>query len=407
MEFFSVQFLVFVLAVWAAMTLAQQAWLRAVVLIASGAYFFNTFVNDLDQWLWCSVFLANGYVLYLIARHVKRAMPFRLLFLAATAAHLSIYLLLSKQAFFEVRLGNPALLSHFVNFVGVSYFLLKQYHICFDIRNDRLDRVGPLEYLAFMLAFHTLLAGPIMRLQDFRRQLNAPPADQSAPAIARNLSRIATGFVKKYVFAAILLESVSSQRDGWGIMGRTTDLNAFWDDPHNFIVAFHVFALYEFLDFSGYCDIVIGIGRMIGVVPPENFRRPYLARNMIDFWTRWHITLAEWVRDYVFRPMTLRLGRLTAGRFIDLLAFFAYTFAFLLVGLWHEISWAFMLWGLSQGVAMGVARLYDALLRKALSRKGYKRYQNNIAIRVVMTMLTVEYFILSVGFVVLGLWGLL
>jgi D-alanyl-lipoteichoic acid acyltransferase DltB (MBOAT superfamily) len=157
--------------------------------------------------------------------------------------------------------------------------------------------------------------------------------------------------------------------------------------------------LWLYLDFSAYSDIAVGIGRLIGVPAPENFNRPYLARNMIEFWERWHISLSQFIRRNVFIPIQMTLMRRSEGEHPLLISSFAFTVAFLLCGLWHSIGWVWLAWGLFQAAGLIVCSLSRHVLIKRLGRKGYNRYLANPWIRLVAIAVTFEFAALAVAIV--------
>lgn len=401
MEILSFEFLGLVLAVWAARLLLPGALVRQVVLLAASLWFLLAYLraHHPEEWVWQSglmaAFVASGYVGYLFARYAHRtgqgAGGHRLWL----AAHLGYYLLLTKPALFTLALSQ-GFLSHFVFLIGVSYILLRQLHVSLDARGGVIDEVRPLAYVTYLLSFHTLLAGPITRYRAFSTEVtDGAPAREALPMLAA-MNRIATGLVKKFVVAAVLYDALTDGRGGTALAAEHPDT----------LLAFHIFAIYEYLDFSGYMDIMVGVGALIGVRVPENFNRPYLARNLVDFWGRWHITLAHWIRDYVFNPLSVRLGRVMPTHIV-LVGLICYTAAFALVGLWHGISPGFFLWGLSQGIGLGAVKAYETWLRRRLGRQGYKRYMDQPVVRWVARVLTIEYFIVTVGLVLLDLSGAL
>jgi D-alanyl-lipoteichoic acid acyltransferase DltB (MBOAT superfamily) len=146
-----------------------------------------------------------------------------------------------------------------------------------------------------------------------------------------------------------------------------------------------------YLDFSGYMDIVVGVGKLLGWRIPENFDWPLLSRNIVVFWTKWHITLSEWVRDYVFNPINLALQRgPMRGRALSA-GILSYLVAMITVGLWHRANVQFLLYGLLQGLAIAAFKIYEQRLKKRLGREGTKRYQASVPIRAVSTFLTFQY----------------
>ena len=130
---------------------------------------------------------------------------------------------------------------------------------------------------------------------------------------------------------------------------------------------------------------------MIGVATPENFNRPYLARNVIDFWERWHISLSQFIRRNVFIPIQLALMRRWDGRSPMLAAGLAFTISFLLCGLWHNINLRWVAWGLYQAAGLFVCSVYKQFLLKKLGRKGLNRYLANRWIHALGVVLTFEF----------------
>lgn len=120
------------------------------------------------------------------------------------------------------------------------------------------------------------------------------------------------------------------------------------------------FTLQIFFDFSGYTDMAIGVGKMLGFNLPENFNYPYISRSITDFWRRWHISLSMWLRDYLFMPMSLGMRRIGKTG-----AFLAMFITFAVCGIWHGPGWNFLIWGSIQGLFLGIELLF---LAKILAR---------------------------------------
>lgn len=399
MEILSLSFALLVVGVWATRVLVQNALARQLVLLGASAYFLVEYLKGLhpanygQPLVALLVFVASGYLGYFLARRERERATRSLPFYAWLTVHFLFYLFFTKPGLFTPIVGQ-GLSERIIFVVGISYVFLRQLHVCFDVRNGLIREVPFIGYLVFLLSFHTLLAGPITRYKEFASEVVAGRPSLTVSEIVDALNRIATGCVKKFVVATVLYNALTVGH-GSSALAKT--------EP-NLWLAFHIFALYEYLDFSGYMDIMIGVGALMGVRIPENFNRPYLARNMIDFWSRWHITLANWIRDYVFNPMSVRLGR-KFPRSILAVGVFCYVFAFSIVGLWHGIALGFFLWGLSQGLGLAAVKVYEQWLRKRLGRKGFKKYLQNRSIRWCAGILTVEYFVATVGLVLLDLSG--
>jgi D-alanyl-lipoteichoic acid acyltransferase DltB (MBOAT superfamily) len=135
-------------------------------------------------------------------------------------------------------------------------------------------------------------------------------------------------------------------------------------------VLLYAYSLQIFFDFSGYTDIAIGLGRLVGIALPENFNAPYLKPNLTQFWNNWHMTLTQWFRAYYFNPLTrsLRSSVRTGGRKLSaaVIIFVTQLTTFVLIGLWHGITWNFVLWGAWHGLGLFVQNRYSEWARPHL-----------------------------------------
>ncbi len=194
-----------------------------------------------------------------------------------------------------------------------------------------------LAYLAGALFFPSITAGPIPRMGKLLNQLTAPFLLTTEDG-AQALLLIGTGLVKKLLVADFLANN---------LVDRIFDTPALYSSSE-ILLGIYGYALQLFFDFSGYTDIARGAAKLLGIELPENFRRPYLAVNIAEFWRRWHITFSEWLRDYLFDFFPKRRKRpiLSYG--------YAFLLTFMLGGLWHGLSWNFLIWGTLHGLALGV-----------------------------------------------------
>jgi D-alanyl-lipoteichoic acid acyltransferase DltB (MBOAT superfamily) len=182
-----------------------------------------------------------------------------------------------------------------------------------------------------------MTAGPIPRTRKLLEQFSQPFA-LTAEDGGRAFLLIGVGLVKKLLIADYLANN---------LVGRVFDTPALYSSVE-ILVGVYAFALQLFFDFSGYTDIAMGAALLLSIRLPENFRRPYLSVNVADFWRRWHITFSEWLRDYLFDvlPKRRKWPVLSYG--------YAFLITFTLGGLWHGISWTFLIWGVLHGLALGV-----------------------------------------------------
>jgi alginate O-acetyltransferase complex protein AlgI len=215
--------------------------------------------------------------------------------------------------------------------IGISFFTFQSMSYTFDVAAGRLRPFrSPLRLLLYVSLFPQLIAGPIVRARDIEHELTHRVVDSAA--LGEGFSRFAQGLSKKVLVA----DSVAPLVDASFAAQPTTASS--W-------IATIGYAVQIYFDFSGYSDMAIGLGQMLGFSFPENFRRPYSAWTVTDFWRRWHITLSSWFRDYVYIPAGgNRHG--TRSTIRNLVLVFAIT------GLWHGAAWTFVLWGLWHGAAL-------------------------------------------------------
>ena len=166
--------------------------------------------------------------------------------------------------------------------------------------------------------------------------------------------RIFVGMFKKFVIADALAQGMS-----------LTPLNATQaTSPGGLWLLLYGYAFRLLFDFSGYTDIAIGLGLLFGIKLPENFNRPYLTTNITKFWQSWHITLGNWVRFYVFSPLSRSLLRRKPRPSPTFIVFVSQLTTMIVIGLWHGVSWNFFIWGVWHGVALFVHKMWSDRTRK-------------------------------------------
>lgn len=199
------------------------------------------------------------------------------------------------------------------------------------------------EVLAYVSFFPTLLAGPIMREQDFLPQLAA--RQESRRDFNEGMALILSGLFKKVALSTFLSEQL---------------VDPFFQDPENFssqaaLVGIYAYSIQIYLDFSGYSDLAIGIGRLMGFRLPPNFDSPYRALSLQDFWHRWHISLSRWLRDYLYIPLG---GSRRGNRYVNL------TVTMVIGGIWHGSGLNFLIWGFFHGLGLAVVHAYGQIKAK-------------------------------------------
>ena len=237
--------------------------------------------------------------------------------------------------------------------LGISFYSFQIVGYFIDLHKGRAERARSLlEYTVFVTFFAQLIAGPIMRARDYLPQLqNLRGGTWSDVKLGGLL--VLQGLLKKVVLADFIAQRVDARFAAES-----------FSQPEAWIAA-GLFAFQIYFDFSGYVDIALGLGRMLGIKLTQNFRTPYLARNPIEFWSRWHITLSNWFRDYLYIP----LGGNRHGRVREISALIA---VMAVAGLWHGAGWTFVFWGLIHGMYMAVHRFVPSERFQALMPVGHR-----------------------------------
>jgi alginate O-acetyltransferase complex protein AlgI len=222
--------------------------------------------------------------------------------------------------------------------LGISFFTFQAMSFLFDVHRGQVsDRPGLLRTALYISLFPQLIAGPIVRYASIADQLVRRVVTRGD--FAAGLQRFTIGLAKK----ALVADALAIPADAiFAVPAGQLSFAMAW-------VGAVCFALQIYFDFSGYTDMAVGLGRIFGFRLPENFRHPYVATSIRDFWRRWHITLSTWFRDYLFIPMG-GSRRSTARVAFNLLTIFV------LCGLWHGASWNFVVWGLIHGAFLAVER---------------------------------------------------
>jgi D-alanyl-lipoteichoic acid acyltransferase DltB (MBOAT superfamily) len=237
--------------------------------------------------------------------------------------------------------------------LGISFFTFQTMSYILDVYRGKTKAENHSGiYALFITFFPHLTAGPIARANQLLPQLHAEHTPDYE-MIVSGLQRMVWGYFKKLVIA-----------DRLALM-----VNTVYGDPSAFtgaalILATYAFAFQIYCDFSGYADIAIGAARVLGIKLQENFQQPYSAQSIPDFWRRWHITLYNWLRDYIFYPVSRALKRSPIISKNNLALMLPPMVTMLASGLWHGTNWTFIVWGALHGIYMAISVLWSREKRR-------------------------------------------
>ena len=235
--------------------------------------------------------------------------------------------------------------------IGISFFTFQSLTYTLDVyRNVHKPLEKLTDYLLYILMFPQLIAGPIVRFNTIADDINDRKASETTDNKLLGAYRFVIGLSKKILIANVLGEQVDII---YSMPQSQVDTGLAW-------IAVVAYSFQIYFDFSGYSDMAIGLGKIIGFKFPENFNNPYVSQSITEFWRRWHITLGQFMKYYLYIP--LGGNRVATQRRL----YFNLAIVFLLSGLWHGASWNFVIWGAWHGFFLILDRLFLLNLLKRI-----------------------------------------
>lgn len=289
------------------------------------------------------IFLSFGiFVNFLIARIIKKDKDSNLkkiVFFLGIIVNVGI-LCYTKYSHFvvynlEKRIGIHWEIEDIFIPLGISFVTFQQIAYLTDVYREKIEKINLLDYILYVVYFPKYIQGPIAQYSGFEKEINNPENGKfSSDNFAYGIWLFATGLGKK-----VLLADVFSKAVGWGI-GYSIDHMTAMDA----ILVMLSFTFQIYFDFSGYSSMAIGISKMLNISLPDNFDSPYQSLSVIDFWKRWHISLTDFLREYLYIPLGGNKKGIVRYYFNMFLVFF-------ISGIWHGAAWTYIIWGCLQGIA--------------------------------------------------------
>ena len=281
------------------------------------------------------------YVMHLFrTEHPQRVARYRIA-LALQIAPLAVY---KVGVLFE---------PDFLGFIGISYITFKTVQVLIETRDGLIDHLDAFEYFYFLVFFPTITSGPILRSRAFVESIEEKLSrDGYLELLYRGAGWFVLGALYKFVAAAIaqwLMWFVPS------VIGADTAGAAVASE----LVYAFAYSLYLFFDFAGYSHMAVGLGFALGVRVPTNFKAPFLAVDIKDFWNRWHITLSYWLRDFVFMRVARSIRRHKVVKSRVTASCIGYMCNMGLMGVWHGITPGYIAYGLYHGILLSLNELYQ------------------------------------------------
>jgi len=297
------------------------------------------------------LFALSGYAM----GRVLLARPRTALLAMYTTLLVVVFMVLKKYELIGLLL--PArVLENTIVAVGLSYMLFRQIHFLVDVMQEQIPHFSLGSYLNYQLNLFGFISGPIQRFEEFEsRWRQMQPLLMDSYEVLRAYLRLFIGVIKVALVSTYILNIYNTQR-AWFLLSSHAIPLGHAKVLAKFSTYFYSYLIYLYFNFSGYCDIVIAGAALVGIKMPKNFDRPYLSRNISDYWTRFHQSLGFWVRDYLFTPMYKSLAT-RWSQHAHGLVYPCYMVAFIVAGLWHGNSANFFVFGLLHGAGICAGKL--------------------------------------------------
>ena len=271
---------------------------------------------------------------------------------------------------------------HLLAFIGISYMSFKTIQIMLEISDGLIkEKINVKDYLQFLLFFPTVSAGPIDRSRRFLKEINeVMPRKEYLELAGDGVYRIVLGLLYKIVLSTYVYQMLLALNNTGTVVYS--------------IKYMYLYTLYLFFDFAGYSLMAVGSSNILGIQTPMNFNKPFLSVDIKDFWTRWHITLSTWLRDFVFSRVLMQVIRKKWFKNRLHNATYAYMVNMLVMGFWHGLSVSYIVYGFYHGVLMAGFEVYQkksTFYKKNKNKNWYKL----LSWFVTMNLVMIGFFIFS------------
>ena len=271
---------------------------------------------------------------------------------------------------------------HLLAFIGISYMSFKTIQIMLEISDGLIkEKISVKDYLQFLLFFPTVSAGPIDRSRRFLKEINeVMPRKEYLELAGDGVYRIVLGLLYKVVLSTYVYQMLLALNNTGTVVYS--------------IKYMYLYTLYLFFDFAGYSLMAVGSSNILGIQTPMNFNKPFLSVDIKDFWTRWHITLSTWLRDFVFSRVLMQVIRKKWFKNRLHNATYAYMVNMLVMGFWHGLSVSYIVYGFYHGVLMAGFEVYQKKSNFYKKNKN-KNWYKLLSWFVTMNLVMLGFFIFS------------
>lgn len=346
------------------------------ILFSSLVFCFLVYSKNINSLIYLVIFLIYEYMLIKVYLRLK---------IEKNCDRVSIFVILSLVPLFISRILPILEIDYKFGFLGISYITFKVMQILVEIKDNMIKEVNFIDYLSFMIFFPTLSSGPIDRSRRFIKDIEKTISKtEYLDNLGKGIEYILQGLVYKIILSQLIFDKIN-------IISEATYTTK------NLTIYMYLYGFYLFFDFAGYSLMAVGVSKIFGIDTPMNFNKPFLAKDMKDFWNRWHMSLSHWFRDFVFSRLVFAMFKKKIFKSSLTTAMVAYIVNMTLMGVWHGINFSYLLYGLYHGIILAITEYFQKT--KFYKNNKNKKWFEYSSIFITFNLVMFGFFIFSEKFV--------
>ena len=346
------------------------------ILFSSLVFCFLVYSKNINSLIYLVIFLIYEYMLIKVYLRLK---------IEKNCDRVSIFVILSLFPLVISRILPILEIDYKFGFLGISYITFKVMQMLVEIKDNMIKVVNFIDYLSFMIFFPTLSSGPIDRSRRFIKDIEKTISKtEYLDNLGKGIEYILQGLVYKMILSQLIFDKIN-------IISEATYTTK------NLIIYMYLYGFYLFFDFAGYSLMAVGVSKIFGIDTPMNFNKPFLAKDMKDFWNRWHMSLSHWFRDFVFSRLVFAMFKKKIFKSSLTTAMVAYIVNMTLMGVWHGINFSYLLYGLYHGIILAITEYFQKT--KFYKNNKNKKWFEYSSIFITFNLVMFGFFIFSEKFV--------
>ena len=346
------------------------------ILFSSLVFCFLVYSKNINSLIYLVIFLIYEYMLIKVYLRLK---------IEKNCDRVSIFVILSLVPLVISRILPILEIDYKFGFLGISYITFKVMQILVEIKDNMIKEVNFIDYLSFMIFFPTLSSGPIDRSRRFIKDIEKTISKtEYLDNLGKGIEYILQGLVYKIILSQLIFDKIN-------IISEATYTTK------NLTIYMYLYGCYLFFAFAGDSFMAVGVSKIFGIDTPMNFNKPFLAKDMKDFWNRWHMSLSHWFRDFVFSRLVFAMFKKKIFKSSLTTAMVAYIVNMTLMGVWHGINFSYLLYGLYHGIILAITEYFQKT--KFYKNNKNKKWFEYSSIFITFNLVMFGFFIFSEKFV--------